>query len=321
MKCPISKTIHIANMNLFICVIRIGIGLGVNEMDIAIIGGGSIGLLLSSHLQKNNQVTLYVKRSEQQQVLQEQGIRLLKHGVHDGRVQVQTKVIEEISSDHEVYIVCVKQMQLHHIIDYLLLVSAPVIFLQNGMGHIDQVQVIPPRVYVGIVSHGAHRTADNEVNFLGKGSISIASLTGSEKELKQLIIHLNDAYFPVATVSDWEKLLKDKLVVNAVINPLTALFDVPNGSIITNQHIHAIAKKLCEETANVLGMPYMSAWEKVSQTAEATKENTSSMRADIHNRRQTEIEAISGYILQKSNQKLPYTTFVYHAILALHPEE
>lgn len=289
-------------------------------MDIAVIGGGSIGLLVSSYVAVENKVTLYVKRSEQVRAIKEQHIHVLKHSIFHHKLKVDTKLINEMDVDHQLYIVCVKQTQVSDVLEYLLPVNAPIIFLQNGMGHINKVQQLNNRVYLGVVSHGANRTQDYEVNILGEGSIHLASFTGKVEELKCLTANLNASNFPVVRVGHWQDLLKDKLIVNAVINPLTALFDVPNGQIYMNPYIILLAKKICEETAYVLGMSSAMAWKKVQQTAEATKQNTSSMRADIQHQRQTEIEAITGYILKQSDIELPFTEFIYHAILALQQE-
>src|SRR5690625_2100887 len=186
------------------------------------------------------------------------------------------------------------------------------------MGHIKMLQQLIQPVYIGVVSHGAHRTSDYEVHHLGKGSISLASVTGNEKELKQLTEKLSQDYFPVQQVKNWERLLKDKLIVNAVINPLTALFDVPNGEVVQNEDIQYLAKKICEETALALDLDKELAWRRVKDIALNTKENISSMRSDLQKRQMTEIEAISGFILHENNpEQFPYTTFVYRAILAL----
>lgn len=285
-------------------------------------GGGSIGLLVSAYLAKEHEVSIYVRRKEQKEKINEHAIQLLEDNKLIDQAQVKVRQMEQMKRDHELYIICVKQTQLKEALDYFRHTSfhAPLLFLQNGMGHIKMLQQLIQPVYIGVVSHGAHRTSDYEVHHLGKGSISLASVTGNEKELKQLTEKLSQDYFPVQQVKNWERLLKDKLIVNAVINPLTALFDVPNGDIITNPHLHFLAKKLCEETVIALELSYSEAWEKVTKTAEITKDNVSSMRADVQARQATEVEAITGYIINQSPVELPYTNFVYHAVLALSKE-
>lgn len=291
-------------------------------MNIAVIGGGSIGLLVSNYLAKQHDVSLYVRRVEQQERINDHQIHLYKQSTPIRMTDVPAFLIEQLSNTYDCFIICVKQP---HIADVLAAfqhssITAPLLFFQNGMGHIELIQSLSQRVYVGVINHGAHRIADNQVDHLGEGSIKLASITGDPYELEQLQAALHQRAFPIEKVDDWEPLVKGKVLVNAVINPLTAMFDVPNGKVMTNKYIAFLAKKLCEETAAALQLPFNRSWENVVQTAYATKNNVSSMRADIQTKRPTELEAITGYVLKKANQELPYTNFVYHAVLALSQE-
>lgn len=287
-------------------------------MNIAIIGGGSLGLLLSSYLSRKHRVTLYVKRTEQLEQIRQKGISLkLNENIEMARINVAP--IDQVS-DHDVYFVCVKQPHIDQIIPLLAKLdeSSHIIFLQNGMGHLHKIASLRPEISVGVVEHGAHRINDYEVNHLGVGTIKIAPYKTESVNLENLKSQLHQDEFPIEVQEDWEPLLKTKLLINAVINPLTALFNVTNGSILTNTHIKNIAEKLTEETAYVLGFDYNWAWDNVSRVAENTQDNTSSMLADILHNRETEIEAISGYLLRIiEKREIPFTYFIYEAILAL----
>ncbi|MBO1005501.1 ketopantoate reductase family protein [Pseudogracilibacillus auburnensis] len=291
-------------------------------MEIGVIGGGSIGLLLTSYLADKHKITLYVNRKAQQKQIELNAIRLLKGSVKEKTAQVSTRRITELQQKDCIF-VCVKQPEIEQVISHFAKINkaTPLIFLQNGMGHIKYLEELPNPSYVGVVSHGAHRENDYTVNHLGQGEITLSSVTGDEKQLRYMLNQLNDNHFPFAYANNWNVLLKNKLIINAVINPLTALFDVPNGSIITNNHLHFLAKMICNEAAAVLQLDQKNAWEKVLTTATITRENISSMRADLIHKRPTEIEAISGYILHQTDEELPYTSFAYHAILALEQKK
>lgn len=287
-------------------------------MNIAVIGGGSLGLLMSSYLSRKHRVTLYVRRTEQLDKIKQKGISLkLYENIEIARINVA--LFEQIS-EHDVYFVCVKQPHIDRVLPLLAKLdeSSHIIFLQNGMGHLHKITALRPEISVGIVEHGAHRINDYEVNHLGVGTIKIAPYKTETINLENLQSQLHQEDFPIEIHTDWEPLLKTKLLINAVINPLTALFNVTNGMILTNIHIKNIAEKLTEETAYVLGFDYNWAWENVSRVAENTKDNTSSMLADILHNRETEIEAISGYLLRIiEKREIPFTYFIYEAILAL----
>ena len=85
---------------------------------------------------------------------------------------------------------------------------------------------------------------------------------------------------------------------------------------INREYLNHLAKKLCEEACKVLNFPYQTTWEYVQQVALQTKENSSSMLQDILKKSQTEIDAISGYLVETSEGPIPNTVFVYEAIKA-----
>ena len=97
-----------------------------------------------------------------------------------------------------------------------------------------------------------------------------------------------------------------KLVANAVINPLTALYDVTNGQIIEDPALRQRAERLCAEADTIL-TALDSDWpgqslDNVLAVARATAGNTSSMRADRQRGAITEIEAINGWIVSQANR-------------------
>lgn len=290
-------------------------------MDIGIIGGGSLGLLLTSYLSKNHQVSLYVRRKEQASALKSDGILLY---YENSRHETKNFNVELISNlrDHDLIFITVKQTHMTEVLSYINILNpaTPLSFVQNGMGHIEKIRGLPNPIYIGVVEHGANRNSDTEVTHSGVGIIRLASFQKSHeiKGLQALASRLATDRFPVIATEAWEPILHKKLLINAVINPLTAIFDVPNGAIIKNTHMKRIAQELTREAAKILQTDFAKAWEEVARVASNTKHNVSSMRADLLNNRQTEIQAISGYLLEKTGREnLPYTSFAYEAILAL----
>ncbi|ROO24272.1 2-dehydropantoate 2-reductase [Salinisphaera orenii MK-B5] len=96
-----------------------------------------------------------------------------------------------------------------------------------------------------------------------------------------------------------------KLVANAVINPLTALHDVPNGALVTDARLAGQAAELATEADRLLAR-LDPTWPGdslagVQAIARATADNTSSMRADMARGAATEIEAINGWLLRQAD--------------------
>ncbi|WP_404452496.1 2-dehydropantoate 2-reductase [Virgibacillus necropolis] len=284
-------------------------------MRIGVLGGGSVGLLVARYLSENHEVTVYVRRNQQKQKLNDHGLFLSSHTTP---CKVKALMTNELK-DEECVIVCVKQPDMNSVLPLLSYMNekTPIIFLQNGMGHIDLIRDIAQPVYIGIVTHGALRKSDHIITHTGKGIIKLANFSGSEENLSAIIHRLNNEFFPFQIEKDWQKVLAEKLVINAVINPLTAIFEVPNGDILRNTYLMNLAKELCREACYILQLDYMDQWNHVQTVANNTKENVSSMWKDLKSNRKSENEAISGYLVKKSNSAVPYTTFVYNSMKAL----
>lgn len=283
-------------------------------MRIGVIGGGSVGLLVSVYLSRGHHTTLYVRSEHQKQVINQYGVWLDRHTATFPRGLLANELQQE-----DCLVICVKQYQLEGVLDLLAVfnVKVPVVFLQNGMGHVDQLYKLKNPVMLGVVEHGAKKLGDNLVSHTGHGCIKLASYNTEVDQLKNMIEKLHQDDFGIKFQTDWRTMLGEKLVVNAVINPLTALFNEINGEIVKNSYIRTLAKGLCYEACQVLGFSAHEQWVKVEKTANNTANNTSSMLKDIREQRPTEIDAITGYLVRHADASIPYTMFVYNSIKAL----
>ncbi|QTM99325.1 2-dehydropantoate 2-reductase [Sediminibacillus dalangtanensis] len=286
-------------------------------MKVGIIGGGAVGLLTAANLTKgNHQVTVYVRREEQKHEINKGGVSLIpEHRIFP----VKALLLEELRQE-DVIMIAVKQYQLSEILSSLQSYSnIPLIFLQNGMGHLELLRPLKNShpVLLAVIEYGALKHDDHTVEQTGKGLCRIASLSEASATSRQIIQKLTASSYPINLEEDWYNMLAQKLVVNAVINPLTALFHVKNESLLKNEHLLWLAGKLCQEACEVLGLSTGESWEMVKRIAYQTKENYSSMCKDIEAGRRTEIDAISGYILEKAQCDLYYTSFAYRSIKAL----
>ena len=114
----------------------------------------------------------------------------------------------------------------------------------------------------------------------------------------------------------------EKLAINAVINPLTVIFDCLNGELFNRAPIRALIRGLLAEISSVLrsiiipsttalvGKPAAEArfslkgLEKiVKDAALKTAQNISSMRQDVRAGRMTEIDYINGYIVRRGTEQ------------------
>lgn len=290
-------------------------------MRVGIIGGGAIGLLLAANLlREKHTVKLYVRSNEQKESLNKDGITLYPER---DTFAVSTLLLGELKEE-DVLFVCVKQYHLRSLLFKLAkLKTVPLIFLQNGMGHIDLIQeknFSAPIIY-GVTEHGALRENTCAVTHTGRGIIKLAIGQGDITTLKNLISSLHTPTFPILEESNWYRMLSEKLVANAVINPITAIFQVQNGEILSNPFLADLGRRICSEVSDVLGLSPDKQWERLKLIIANTKNNYSSMLKDINEKRETEIEAIVGYIIRNKSYPVPNSEFVYKSVKAIEWKE
>ena len=120
-----------------------------------------------------------------------------------------------------------------------------------------------------------------------------------------------------------------KLVINAAINPLTALLRVPNGELLQRPAAHLLMRVLAQEAAAVatalgIHLPFEDAVRAAEEVARKTANNHSSMFQDIRRGAPTEIDAICGAITQ-TGEKLgvatPFNRVCWHLTRASLPAQ
>jgi 2-dehydropantoate 2-reductase len=288
-------------------------------VKIGIVGGGAIGLLVAAYLGKEHEVTVYTRRSLQAKRLKNEGLRLKKNG-ETMCVSVQAAPLAEAVIDDDIVFITVKQYDLEAVLDRkerFRCVQA-VVFLQNGMGHVEKLAAFTEKnVIVGVVEHGAIKRDDRTVEHTGIGKIVLASFYGTLQDVLPLAARrIPD--FPFEITGDWEQMLIKKLIVNAVINPLTALLRVPNGKLLQVAPYYEMMKLLFSELQQVLPLKDgEAAWKHIVSICQKTAENYSSMYMDVAQQRKTEVDAILGYVLKKGAKlglSLPLVQFLFYAI-------
>lgn len=288
-------------------------------MKIGIIGGGSIGLLFSYYLSRHHEVSIYTRSQEQAALINENGLYLVKGGIEQSPVQVFAAPIQSWSGDDDITVVAVKQYQLSGLMaDLKEKAKGSILFLQNGYGHIKMLSELASKeIFVGSVEHGAVRVNGYTVQHNGVAVTRTAVFRGNAGVLGELST-IGSPDFPFILERDFEEMLIKKLVVNAVINPLTAILKVKNGQLVQNPSYSIIFKQMFEECANILELPNREQYfQNLMAVCEKTANNHSSMYKDIENGRQTEIDAILGYLLElarSKNKKAPLIHNYYHCI-------
>lgn len=191
--------------------------------------------------------------------------------------------------------------------------TTPVVLFQNGMGAQQAVAKRWPdhAILAAVTTEGAHQPSPAVLVHAGIGQTWIGAMTAPGNALlSDTVSVLSGTGLTVTEEPDIEHRLWNKLVINAGINPFTAILDCQNGEILHHpfylEHIDALCLEIYRlmEAAGIKPQPPSPERirEQIEAVARATARNTSSMRADIQRGRPTEINYINGYIVDLGSQ-------------------
>jgi 2-dehydropantoate 2-reductase len=147
------------------------------------------------------------------------------------------------------------------------------------------------------------------IRHAGVGSTTIGAWDSTEpgfRRAKQFSDILNLAGIETETVKDIRSVVWNKLLVNVGINAITALTNIKNGQILDLEVTRDLSRTAVEEAMHVAQFQNIAiredAVDHVCKVAEATAVNRSSMGQDVDKKRQTEIDAINGFIVREANR-------------------
>lgn len=292
-------------------------------MKIGIIGGGSIGLLLAHYLMKHYEVHVYVRSNKQMDKLLTEGLIFEKEKNLINEA-INVSLFSGWNAEEELTIIAVKQYQLPAVIKKIKTTNnmgkkCTFLFLQNGMGHLKLLnELYDKTILVGTVEHGANKIKDNHIIHTGDGLINLALYQGeNESELAELLA-MPIRNFPFVLQKNYNEMLVQKLIVNAIINPLTAVLNINNGMLLKNPHYYYLFKEFFNEVSTILGlMDKEKIFRHLEDITRKTAANRSSMLKDLDEQRPTEIDAILGFVLDEAREKqlnAPFSESYYHLI-------
>jgi 2-dehydropantoate 2-reductase len=184
-----------------------------------------------------------------------------------------------------------------------------VLTLQNGLGNEQVLQSAMPGVTVvcGLTTCGAYLPGAGVLQIGGSGKVLIAENPAATAQLQVLQAALRDAGCTVTVTDAIEHHRWEKLIVNAAINPISAVYNLPNGALLSVKEIAARMERITIEAVKVaqaagIGISEAQAWQTVGEVCRMTPKNRSSMLQDVLQQRPTEIAAITGQIIRKARE-------------------
>lgn len=196
--------------------------------------------------------------------------------------------------------------------------------LQNGLGNWEKLAeaVSHDRAGLGTTSQAATLLSPGHVLHSGTGPTYLATVRGLEKQLSEVATLFNEAGLEAIVVENADSMIWGKLAVNAGINPLTALLEIPNRVLLEKHEYRKIMFAAVNEVVNLalaqtISLPFYDACAHVAEVCGATANNRSSMLQDIQRSAPTEIDAISGAVVRIGKRlglPTPVNEFLLHQI-------
>lgn len=203
-----------------------------------------------------------------------------------------------------------------------------ILLLQNGMGTFEALNrhVFPelesrPTYMAGISSHGLHSVdAVSSIHAgVGETYLGFPHGSGSDEAVRPFLQALLAASMLVPSYVEPMELLQrqlEKLIVNSVINPLTAIQGVANGQVLAASASRGVAGALIHEATQIVqSLPELHAVRGVQErfsrqrlmglveaVAEKTAGNLSSMLQDVRRGVETEVRSINGYLVDRAKE-------------------
>lgn len=276
---------------------------------ILIVGTGALATLFAARLaQAKFQITMLGTWQGGIEALNRGGARLVDARGRERRFPVRATGDPRECAGARQVIVLVKAWQTERVARQLrdcLADEGLVLTLQNGLGNRETLtrDLGAGRVALGSTTTGATLLGPGLVKAGGEGIVSLER----NQALGPMEEALKSAGFNVQTVDDPESLIWGKLVVNAAINPLTALLRVKNGELLRRPFAREVMRALARETAQVaraenIALPFDDPIARAEDVAQKTAANTSSMLQDVLRGAPTEIDAICGAVVRAAER-------------------
>jgi len=281
-------------------------------MRVAIIGIGALGCLLGARLGSVADVVLLGHWPAQLAALRRDGLRLEHPDGSHSRHHLTVVDDPAAAGRADVALVAVKSRQTPdaaRAAERLLGPDGLALTLQNGLNNRAALRAVlgGARVALGVTAQGATTLAPGVVRHAGHGPTYFgrdAALGPAQRDcLAALAALFVRAGFKTQLVDDADGLAWGKLVVNAAINPLTALLRVPNGFLLEHAELVAVMRRTAAEVAAVaerqgIALPAGDPGERAIAVARGTATNRSSMLQDVERGALTEIDAICGAVVR-----------------------
>ena len=276
-------------------------------MRIVVLGAGAMGSWAGALLTHAGHDVTLVARPDHAALVQTRGLQVSGKTTLHVRPKAVTRAAD--APVPELLILSVKAYDTPRALQEarpLLGARTSVLSLQNGLGNLERIADATDerRTFAAVTTHGVTYVEPGHVRHAGVGYFRVGSPYNEHARARQLGALFQEAGLDAEF---HERILGEvwaKVVVNAAINPLTAITGLPNGALLQVAALRELMQRTAEEAIDVARaegapLPDEDLVLLARRVAELTATNKSSMLQDVERGRRTEIDAICGEVVER----------------------
>lgn len=285
-------------------------------MRFAIMGAGAVGCYYGAQLSRAGHEVVLIGRPALVDAVRESGL-LLEIGGETVTATVQASDSASAIAGADIVLFCVKSsdtasagQSMRPYLDSTTLVAS----LQNGVSNVATLERVLERDVIAAAVYVASRmVGPGTVRHEGRGDLTLG---GRGATLMAEV--LNAAGIETRIVDDVMVPLWEKLVINCVLNPVSAITRLPYGQITAEDGMPELMEDVAREAmavAEAEGHPVADeVLDAVRGIAAAMPAQLSSTAQDILRGRSTEIDYLNGEIVRRASAHgidVPYNRTLY----------
>jgi len=284
-------------------------------MRIAAVGTGALGSLYAGYLARSGEEVYAVDIKEDiVSAIRSSGIRIVEPEGKEVSIPVKKATLkpEEVGKV-DLVIFLPKSRQTREAAQSARCLFGPEtvgLTVQNGLGNPEAIEAVvgEGRILAGVTLNASTYLGPGRMLYAGRGETVIGEMRGGPSpRAEKIAAAFNKAGLSTHVSSEVWNDVWGKLLVNAGVNPLTAITRLANGVLVDQAAAREIMRGLVEEGKRVaqakgIRLPYTDAVKKVEDACIATKPNYSSMLQDVLAQRETEVDFINGAIVREGER-------------------
>lgn len=273
-------------------------------MKITFIGAGSIGSLFGGLLKKSGVDVLLIGRKDHVKSIMKNGLSISGLEEFNVRVNASSNLLDAKGSD--VIVITTKAYDTKNVLEEILPIldeEVNVMSLQNGAGNLEEIaRFLKKQKIIGAVTNmGAFLESPGIIKYMGKGTTTIGPLADENIIAKDLVKIFKNAGIDTKYSNNIEREIWTKVIINSAINPLASILNSENG-ILLEGNLLEIVREVTEEGKMILEKNGIDIpediFEKTVTVIINTSRNINSTLSDLRKGNKTEIEFISGKIVE-----------------------